>query len=156
MDAILATLEASGAASFFRVSRWGYAALNATHVFAVALLVGSILPLDARLLGMFRSVPRDGTLRMLVPFAATGAFLTATTGVLLFSVRASEYADLDVFRIKLLLIAAGLAGAVLLHSRDGWLLQNASAARLRIHAVLSIICWTGALACGRLIAFAGN
>ena len=32
------------------MSRWGYAALNATHVFAVALLVGSILPLDARLL----------------------------------------------------------------------------------------------------------
>ena len=93
--------------------------------------------------------------RVLVPCAAAGLTLAVAAGLLLFSVRAGHYADLDIFRIKLLLILAGAAAAIALHLRHGLLLQSAPQRTLRMHAILSMTCWLGALVCGRLIAFMG-
>jgi hypothetical protein len=52
------------------------------------------------------------------------------------------------------LILLGIVSAVTLHRGYGLLLEGASRSRVRSHALLSIVCWVGALACGRLIAFA--
>lgn len=155
MEAALAAIEGAGVAQYFRGARWGYAALNAAHVLGLALLVGAVLPLDLRLLGLWRGVDRAGMVRALVPCAAAGLALAVAAGLLLFSVRAGHYADLDIFRIKLLLILAGSGAAIALHLRHGLLLQSAPQRALRMHAVLSLTCWLGALVCGRLIAFMG-
>ncbi|HEX2479362.1 MAG TPA: hypothetical protein VHK45_08790, partial [Geminicoccaceae bacterium] len=56
MESVLDALVASAPAQWLRFSRWGYAAVNTTHVLGIALLVGAILPLDLRLLGLWRSV----------------------------------------------------------------------------------------------------
>jgi hypothetical protein len=42
----------------------------------------------------------------------------------------------------------------MIHRAHGVTLEAASARRLRFHALFSLACWLGALACGRLIAFA--
>jgi hypothetical protein len=42
----------------------------------------------------------------------------------------------------------------MLHRAYGLTLEGASQERRSWHAVISIVCWLGALACGRLIAFA--
>lgn len=156
MEAALQALEGAGFAQYFRSARWGYAVLNAGHILGIALLVGAILPLDLRLLGLWRSVDRSQLVRVLVPTAAAGLALAAVAGLLLFSVRAGEYAALAVFRIKLLLILAGAILALLVHIRHGFLLHDASDATLRRHALVSMVCWLGALICGRLIAFMGD
>jgi hypothetical protein len=153
VEPILGALEASGIAQGLRYSRWGYAAVNTAHVFGIALLVGAVLPLDLRFLGVWKAVPRAGLVRVLVPVAAFGLALAVAMGALLFATRAPEYADVGVFQVKLVLIATGTIAALLLHTRFGFLLDGASDARLRAHAVLSIFCWIGALVCGRLIAF---
>ncbi|WP_416899452.1 MAG: hypothetical protein ACMVY4_07000 [Minwuia sp.] len=153
IEPLLAALEASSAAQWLRGARWGYAAVNAAHIFGLALLIGAILPLDLRLLGFWKSVDRRALTRVLAPVAATGLALAIAAGFCLFAIRAREYAALDVFRIKLLLIVAGAGAAVLLHARAGWLLDRAEAAALRRHALISMVCWLGALICGRLIAF---
>lgn len=153
MESLFAALESSGVATYLRSARWGYAAVNATHILGIALLIGAILPLDLRLLGLWRGVERSGLLRVLVPTAAAGLVLSASAGLLLFSVRASDYAALTVFQLKLALIAVGTLSALWAHFRNGFLLETASDLRLRLHAAVSILCWLGALACGRLIAF---
>ncbi|HEY8248958.1 MAG TPA: DUF2214 domain-containing protein [Hyphomicrobium sp.] len=153
MEEILATIEAMPVAQYLRTSRWGYAAVNTAHVLGIALLVGAILPLNLRLLGFWRSVPRAALARVLVPVAATGLLLAVVAGALLFSVRPGEYAALGVLRVKVALIALGILGALALHRAYGLVLEQASDARVAGHAILSTVCWLGALICGRLIAF---
>lgn len=155
MEALLAALESSDVATYLRAARWGYAAVNAAHILGIALLVGAVLPLNLRLLGLWRGVERAALVRVLVPTAATGLALAAAAGILLFSVQAGDYAALGVFQIKLLLIALGTLSALLAHARHGFLLSTASRRHLAGHAAVSIACWLGALACGRLIAFFG-
>ena len=86
--------------------------------------------------------------------AAAGLVLAIIAGSLLFSVRAQEYADIGFLQAKLILVMVGTLSALVLHNNHGAQLESASEARLRGHAVLSILCWIGALVCGRMIAFA--
>ena len=78
-------------AVFLRDSGTAYLLVNAAHILGVGLLVGAIIPLDLRLLGLFRHAP----LAVLAPFlsraAATGAVLAIVTGLWLFSVKPGEY-----------------------------------------------------------------
>lgn len=156
MDALLAALEGTAFAATLRVSRWGYAAVNAAHIFGIALLVGAIVPLNLRMFGLWPKVARPLLARVLVPVAATGLALAVVAGFLLFSVRAREYADIGFLQMKLALVVVGTLSALALHRAHGLLLENASDARLIGHATISMMCWPGALICGRLIAFAGD
>lgn len=154
MEALLAAVESTALAEYLRGARWSYAAVNGIHVFGIALLVGAIVPLDLRLLGLWRGVPHTTLARVLVPVAATGLAIAVTAGLALFSVRAREYADIGFLQAKLALVAIGTIAALALHSAHGLTLEGAGDRRLA--AALSLCCWLGALACGRLIAFATN
>lgn len=156
MDALLTALEGTAFAQGLRVSRWGYAAVNGLHILGIALLIGSILPLNLRLLGVWPSVPLRALVHVLVPVAAVGLGVAVSAGILLFSVRAREYAGIEFLQVKLALVAIGTVSALALHLAHGPSLETASRARLRFHATVSMACWIGALACGRLIAFAGD
>lgn len=153
MEQLLAAIEATSLAQYLRTARWGYAAVNTAHVLGIALLVGAILPLNLRLVGFWRSVPVAPLARVLVPIASTGLAIAVVAGLLLFSIRAREYADLGIFQTKFALIALGTAAALGFHRRYGMQIDAASPARLAVHAVISTTCWIGALLCGRFIAF---
>jgi hypothetical protein len=153
MEALLAALEASEPAQYLRNARWGYAAVSGAHVLGIALLVGAVVPLNLRLFGFWHSVPREELLRVLVPCAVAGFLLAAVTGLSLFSVRASEYAELGVFQAKLVLIGLAVVSAAAIHRGYGLMLRGASQTRLTAHGLASMTLWLGALACGRLIAF---
>ncbi|MDE0049703.1 MAG: hypothetical protein OXO52_07950 [Rhodospirillales bacterium] len=156
MEALFAALEGTGLAQALRSSRWGYAALNTAHIFAIALLIGSVVPLNLRLLGVWRGISREAVVRVLAPVAASGLILALLTGPLLFSVRAREYSDVEFLQLKLAFIAIGVLSTLALCWAHGFLLRDAPRARLLVHAILSTVCWLGALVCGRLIAFAGD
>ncbi len=154
MEALLAAIEASDLAQSLRVSRWGYAAVSGVHIFGIALLVGAVVPLNLRLLGFWPKVPRIDLLPVLITMASIGFAIAALSGLLLFSVGAQDYAEIDFFQAKLVLIGLAIVSAVTIHRGYGLLLQGASQGRLSLHAFVSLTCWVGALACGRLIAFA--
>lgn len=88
--------------------------------------------------------------------AAGGLAIAVLAGLLLFSIRAREYADLEVFQLKLALIVIGTLSALRLHGGHGLSLKTAGERRLAVHAGISCLCWLGALACGRFIAFHGD
>ena len=156
MEALFAALEGTALAQTLRGSRWLYAAVNAAHIFAIALLIGSVVPFNLRLLGVWRGISREAVVRVLAPVAASGLTLALLTGSLLFSVRAREYSGVGFLQLKLAFIAVGILSALALCRAHGFLLTGAPRARLVGHAILSTVCWLGALACGRLIAFAGD
>ena len=153
MEPLLAAIQGSDLALALRFSRWSYAAVNTAHVLGIALLVGAIIPLDLRLLGLWSSAERDALVRVLVPVAATGLVLAVTAGSLLFSVRAVDYAALPILWVKLVLVVLGLGSALALHLVYGLSLERASRRRLAQAAALSLTCWLGALIAGRMIAF---
>lgn len=156
MDALLAAVEATPVAATLRASRWGYALLNAAHILGIGLLIGAIVPLQMRFLGLWPQEPREALVRVLVPAAATGLALAVAAGLFLFPIRAREYAGNGFMQAKLAFVLLGTASALLLHARHGAWLETASDIRLRVHAAISLLCWPAALLCGRLIAFAGD
>lgn len=153
MDGLLTGLSQSDIATYLRFSRWGYAAVNTTHVFGIALLVGATVPLDLRLMGAWPRIAHRELARVLVPVAAAGLAIAVTTGLMLFSVRAGEYGGLSVFWVKMALLALGSASALLAHLRFGRWLGTASRRQLFRIGAVSLICWLGVLVAGRMIAF---
>jgi hypothetical protein len=153
LDALFVALEALPPVAAIRFSRWGYAALNASHILAIALLVGGAIPLSLRFLGLWSSVPRAALVRVLSLSSGTGLCLALMSGALLFAIRATEYSANPAFQIKMLFILVGATSAGLAHRRYGWRLQTAPDRALYRTAIVSVVCWTGALFCGRLIAF---
>lgn len=156
-DAALSALEASALGEGLRASRYAYPLVNAAHILALATLFGSILALDLRLLGLWRSVPAAPLARVLPRVSAVGLAIAVLTGVALFSVQPFDYLAHPVFPVKLALIAFGAANALLLHCAAGW--RNVLAGdcavprRVRAAAALSLLGWTGVIIAGRMLAF---
>jgi hypothetical protein len=146
-------LEAVGAwpgAGWLRQSATAYLFVNAAHILGIATLLGAILPLDLRLLGLFRRVP----LEVLGPFlgrcAAVGLGLALLTGAWLFSVKPGEYLENAAFRWKLVLLIFALVNIGFQH----WGAGLARMSRVtRIRAGLSLCLWLGVLVAGRWIGF---
>lgn len=142
-----------------RASRWVYPLVNFAHITGIALLFGAIAPLDLRLLGAWREVPLAALARVLVPVSMAGLLLAAATGLLLFSVSATKYAGEPVFLLKLGLIAAAVANALLLRRAPDWTLARIpelsapATARLKVAALLSLGLWLAVILCGRLLAY---
>jgi len=107
-----------------RASRWIYPLVNTAHIVGITLLVGAIAPLDLRLLGLWRGVPLHLLARVLQPVAVAGLLLAAAAGLSMFAVGAVKYAAMPVFLVKLALIAAALANAVLLRRHPDWVLDR--------------------------------
>jgi hypothetical protein len=141
-----------------RNSRWTYAVVNASHIVGIALLFGAIVPLDLRLIGLWRSVSIRALARILVPVAVSGLVLAIAAGLLLFSIRTVQYAGTTLFQIKLVLIVCGIANALLLRTAKQWETATAHVdepppPRLRIAGLLSIGLWLSVIVCGRMLAF---
>ncbi|MDI5919546.1 hypothetical protein QLQ86_01900 [Halomonas sp. LR5S13] len=151
MEALLTWLAGTPLAEWMRLSRWGYAAVNALHVLGVALLVGAIAALDLRLLGWRRRLPLAPLRRLLQPVAMAGLSLALGAGLMLFLADPTGYAAMPLFWLKLSLIALAITNALALNLGPG--VEHASPRRLRLAGGLSLPLWLGALACGRFLAF---
>jgi hypothetical protein len=107
LNEALTTLEQLLPVAALRYSRWSYATVNATHIVGIAVLFGSIVPMDLRLMGWWRSVPIRTLARILIPVAIAGLILAVSAGFLLFSIRAVEYAGTTLFQVKMALVVWG-------------------------------------------------
>lgn len=153
---LAAAIEATGFVHALKFSPLCYSLANTAHVLGVALLVGAILPLDLRLLGVWRGVGREDLARVLVPIAAAGLLLAISAGLVLFSVRAGHYLGVTIFYWKLCLVVLGATLALLFHARAGFWLERATDRQAALHGTASLCCWVGALVAGRMIAYFPN
>jgi hypothetical protein len=151
---LIATVEGSDFASLVSRAPFAYAVLSASHIIGIALLVGSIVPVDLRLLGVF-GTRFDAVLASLVKTALLGFAIAASTGLALASVRLGEYAANPAFLLKMVLLAAAGLNAAALRIACGSLeeLPTSERAGARRSGALSLMFWTAAIFAGRFIAF---
>lgn len=149
-------LEQSGLGEAMRTSAMLYPLANVLHVLAVCAVVAPIVLADLRLLGLGRGFALRPTVRLLTGVAAAGLAVAIVTGLALFAADAGPLAENPVMIAKLLLVAAGLANALLFRAlwsaRIGdW--DTAPPLLGRIQAGLSAAAWTAVPVAGRLVAY---
>ena len=159
LDAWLAALEATDLARQLRDSVWLYPLVNAAHIAGVAVLVGSIVPLDLRLLGAWKSVPLQSLWHVLTRSAAAGLALAVVFGALLFVTRATEYAVSGLFLSKMAVVGVATGNALSLRLlprgdiEQMCSLRGAVPKRVRLAALISLLGWFAALTLGRLVGY---
>lgn len=156
MQAFWTALAQLAPAAWIRESGTAYLLVNAAHILSLGYLLGNIITLDLRLLGLFRTVPLSAVGPMLSAGAAVGLLLAIMTGVWLFSVDPAFYLDNPAFLSKLALVALGLLNALWLHGQGSWraaLLAGRANAIVRVHAGASLGFWIAAVLAGRWIGF---
>ena len=135
---------------------FGYSGILFCHTFGLAIVVGTSMAVNLRLLG---AAPRLdlAALRPLFRFMWVGFWVNALSGALLFAANAPGKAANPLFEIKLALVAAGVVVMALIERR---LVQSDSDQRrgglppsLRVLAGVSLLVWIAAIAAGRLIAY---
>ena len=149
-------LEASTLGHWMRTDPWAYPSANVLHVLGLTLLVGPILLLDLRLLGLGRTFPVNATARVLTGWSAAGLLVMIASGTALFAADAVVLAASEVMRWKLVMIGAGLANAVTFRwlwwrRLEHW--DRASPALGRAQALASMALWLAVPVAGRLIAY---
>jgi hypothetical protein len=155
----LLALEATRLARTLSDSVWLYPLVNTGHILGISLLVGSILPLDLRLLGAWRSVPLAPVWHVLTRTSIAGFVLAAVFGFLLFMTRATEYAASALFVSKMAVVVVALVNAVVLRrvvpaeiSGIGPQVGPPSP-RLRLAGGVSLVAWLIVLVLGRLVGY---
>lgn len=133
-----------------------YLLVNTAHIVALGVLIGSILPLDLRMLGALRKLPLNVMGPFLSRMAAWGLACAILTGFWLFSVQPLEYAANPAFLAKISLVIVGVLNALWLHGGGLW--QRACRGPAitwpaRLHAALSLLVWLSAAVAGRWIGF---
>ncbi len=139
----IAAFEANALAEHLRVSRWTYPLVNAGHVFAIALVVGTTFAMNLRVLQLIPGPAPEALVASLRPVAICGLVLAAATGAMLFAVQATDYAQSGWFRLKMVLLAAALANAAV-HLRRPPGLAGAG---------VSLVLWPAVLVSGRMIGY---
>jgi hypothetical protein len=157
---LLAWLEGSTLGHAMRgAGVWTYGLVNLTHILGVSALFGSLLLLDLRLLGLWRRVPVASIATAAVPVSRVGFALAAASGVCLIVTNATEYADNPFLLLKFPAIAAGLVNVMVLETLPEWRARRArdpaspESRRLAIMGGISLLCWTVAIASGRMIGY---
>lgn len=153
METLAGLLDAVGRSSGVTLSTPVYGAVSALHILSIALLIGGILLVDLRLVGIVRHLDEDAG-RLLRRMARFGAGLAIATGILLLSARPGEYLANRFFLAKMLVVGVALTNAVAFE----WMARRRagewpSGHYARTAGLVSLIGWLAALGLGRWIAF---
>jgi len=159
LDAWLAKLQETEVATAIRESGSLFPWVEAFHVLAVTIVVGTIGMLDLRLLGWAfgdRSIER--VMRDVMPSTWGGFAVSVLSGLLLFSSNAVTYAHNRFFQTKMVELALlginalvfGLWTSLGNGARDD---DGRPALRARTTGGLSLALWIGVVICGRWIGF---
>jgi hypothetical protein len=154
----LKLLEDSGLATTIRNSSYWFPSLEAIHVLALSLVLGTITVVDLRLLGLTskgRSAERVSNEVLIWTWA--GFALAVLSGFVMFTTNARVYAHNTAFQIKLVLLVLAGANMLVFHltsarSMARWDRQAAPPLG-KAAATLSLILWIAIVFAGRVIGF---
>jgi hypothetical protein len=133
--------------------------IESVHVVAICLVIGSILAVDLRLLGLAsinRSVTRVSS--GILPLTWAAFAVAVVSGSLLFISNASKYLENGYFVAKMCLIGAAGLNMAIFHLRSAkdlprWENETPPPFKARLAGGLSILLWITVVTCGRWIGF---
>jgi hypothetical protein len=142
-------LSATPLGLYMRDSTHAFAAVEAVHLLGLATLGGVVLLASLGVLNLsLAGQTPAATVRGLYPVFLVSLTVMLATGVLLVASKPLRYYLSDAFRLKMALLALGVALFVALYHR----LKGTGAARLdKVLAVLLLLLWLGVGLAGRFI-----
>jgi hypothetical protein len=157
--ALISYFEDSALADNIRENDLLFPLIESVHVLSICLVVGSILVVDLRLLGLASiNRPVSRVANGILPLT-WGAFAVAVaSGSLLFISNATKYLENGYFVAKIFLIClAGLNMAIFhaINAKDMAKWENEKTLPLGVQFAggLSILLWVSVVTCGRWIGF---
>ena len=152
LDGLFAALEQAAPIAALRESTYAFPLVNALHIIGIALLFGSIVALDLRLLGWRQDAgSTEAFTRLLVPVAIGGLLIAIPAGLLMFATDARAYAASPLFQVKIIFVVLGIGNALWLRAAE--MRGSASPSRAAFAAAASIPLWLGAIVLGRLVGY---
>jgi hypothetical protein len=144
--------------SFVTDTRWMWPTCETLHFVGLSLLLGVVLLVDLRVLGVMKGVS-FASLHRLLPWAAFGFGVNIFTGILFFTGIPGQYIHNPSFYWKMVLVMlAGLNAVYFTVLDEPWKLGPKEDAPLtaKIAAASAMILWIGVLYCGSMLPFLGN
>jgi hypothetical protein len=157
MHSFFVWLEATGLSTWIRESTsvWAFPAILSVHTVGMGLVAGLNAAVALRILGVAPAVPLL-EMRRFFPVMWLGFWANAWSGVLLLIAYPTKALTNPVFYVKLSFIALALVGVRAI-VRDGFgdpsLDLRPATRKCRLLAAGSLVCWTGAITAGRLLAY---
>jgi hypothetical protein len=158
MQSILESIQSSALAVWMRDTNPAMQVVEAMHVLAAVLVLGTMLIVDLRLLGLTdssRAATRVG--REMLPLTWLAFGVAVVTGALMFTTSALTYFANTAFQLKALaLLAAGLNMAIfqLVTARGMTAWDRAEPPRpARFAGLASLLLWAAVVLLGRWIGF---
>jgi hypothetical protein len=138
---------------------WLFPIIETLHIFALALVFGSIALLDMRLLGWIASgSPVSRLVRSTLPLTWAAWGCAAVTGSMLFLPKAIVYARNLEFQLKFLMMGLAEINLLIFHFGPYRRVQSWDSAQpppgtARLAGALSLLLWTAVVFFGRWIGF---
>lgn len=137
---------------------WLYPLVEVMHILGFAVLVGSVVMFDLRVLGVSRNIQVTALARHLLPWSMAALLLIVPAGLMMFTAHPHDFASNDIFILKLCLIATAGLNAMLFHvgvyrSVLAWNTDAPAPGVARLQALFSIALWVSVILCGRLLAY---
>jgi hypothetical protein len=153
----LTWLEGTAIANAIRTSVWLYPALETSHYIGIAFLVGGIMLIDLRLLGVGKTLPLRSMIGLL-PWVWTGFIINATSGTFIFIYGATGFGTNPSFWVKMTLMALAGLNALIFdiaarRSADRWETSGQVPVPVKAIATLSFGLWLAVVTTGRWMAY---
>jgi hypothetical protein len=150
-------LENTAIANAIRTIPWLYPAFETGHYIGLSLLVGGIMLIDLRVLGMARGLPLKGMIGLL-PFVWAGFIVNVLTGSMLFIYGATNFGVNAAFQLKMaFMVVAGLNAlafdVAVRRSGGSWVAADRPPTIVKCFATLSLVFWLCVVTTGRWMAY---
>ncbi len=149
-------LENTAVAVMVQESLWGYPIVLSSHAVGMAILVGIVLMINFRVLGLAPKVPVSA-LKTMYKVALIGLVINVVSGSMLFVANADAFFESTPFMLKIILLIVGTTLLVMLSRRifvpNDAAQDYAPTRQARLLALISSIAWVGVIVMGRLIAY---
>jgi hypothetical protein len=163
---VLEALQNTAFSQWLLVSEWAYPILLTLHSLGLAMLVGVLIIIDLRILGLARSIPLL-PIKRLMSIVWLAFAVNAVSGTMLFAADAVKFAHSPTFQLKLTSIVIGVVLAALMSKSvldPNAAFEQAEAAGpaaitwkspvvAKALAALSIVIWIAAIGLGRYMAY---
>ncbi|MHC8305532.1 DUF6644 family protein [Pseudomonas sp. PB3P13] len=137
---------------------WLYPLVEVAHIIGFAVLVGSVVMFDLRVLGLSKAIAVTALARHLLVWSLAALLLIVPAGLMMFSAHPHDFASNTIFILKLGLIATAGINAALFHvgvyrTVGKWNVNVPAPTLAKGQALLSIALWFSVIFCGRLLAY---
>jgi uncharacterized membrane protein len=140
-----------------RDTPWIWVASETLHFLGLSMLIGVVLFVDLRMLGIIRGITFRAMDRLL-PWAILGFGINTITGMLFFAAASGQYTDNPAFYWKLIFLMLAGANTLYFTFDNTWQRTDdgEAPALSKVLAVSAMLLWIGVMFWGSMLPFIGN